>query len=69
MVEIMEDTPEINRIADLITDDMEGCIRHHLATGADAIQFGDDFGTQRGCSFVSRSGAASSSPVTNGSAP
>ena len=47
MVEIMQDTPEINRIADLITDNMEGCIRHHLATGADAIQFGDDFGTQR----------------------
>lgn len=47
MIEIMQDTPEINRIADLITDYAEGCIRHHLATGTDAIQFGDDFGSQR----------------------
>jgi hypothetical protein len=51
MVDIMQDTPEINRIADLITDYLEGCIRHALATGTDAVQFGDDFGTQRGPLF------------------
>lgn len=47
LVDILEDTPEINRIADMITDHMEGCVRHQLAAGADAIQFGDDFGTQQ----------------------
>ncbi len=46
MVDIMMDTPEINRIADIITDYAEGCVLHNLAIGADAIQFGDDFGTQ-----------------------
>ena len=47
LVDIMDDTPAINRIADLITDYLEGCIRHHLATGADAVLFADDFGTQQ----------------------
>lgn len=46
LVEIMDDTPEINRVADLITDYAEGCVRHSLAIGADAVAFGDDFGTQ-----------------------
>jgi uroporphyrinogen decarboxylase len=47
LMDIMDDTPEINRVADMITEYAEGCIRHHLATGVDAIQFFDDFGTQR----------------------
>ena len=47
LLDIMDDTPGINRLADMITEHWEGCIRHHLATGVDAIQFGDDFGTQR----------------------
>lgn len=47
MVDILSDTPEIHRVADLVTDYAEGCVRHHLAVGADAIQFGDDFGTQQ----------------------
>jgi hypothetical protein len=47
LMDIIEDTPEINRIADMITEYLEGCVRHHLATGSDAIQFFDDFGTQR----------------------
>jgi hypothetical protein len=46
MVEIIEDTPAINRIADMITDYAEGCVMHSLAVGADAVAFGDDFGTQ-----------------------
>lgn len=46
MVEIMDNTPEINRIADMVTDYAEGCVRHSLAIGADAVAFGDDFGTQ-----------------------
>jgi hypothetical protein len=47
LTEIMMDTPEINRLADMVTDYMEGCVRHSLALGADAVQFGDDFGTQQ----------------------
>jgi hypothetical protein len=47
MADIMDDTPQINRIADMITGHMEACILHHLAAGADAIAFADDFGTQQ----------------------
>jgi len=47
LVDIMEDTPEINSLADIITAYAEGCVLHNLAAGADAIQFGDDFGTQQ----------------------
>ncbi len=47
LIDILEDTPEINQMADMITDHAEGCVRHQLAIGADAIQFGDDFGTQQ----------------------
>lgn len=47
LVGIMGDTPEINRIADLITDYAEGCVKQSLAVGCDAVCFGDDFGTQQ----------------------
>jgi hypothetical protein len=47
LTEIMLDTPEINRIADMVTDYMEGCVRYCLSLDVDAVQFGDDFGTQR----------------------
>ena len=47
LIDIMLDTPEINRIADMITDYAEGCVLHQIAAGSDAIQFGDDFGTQQ----------------------
>jgi uroporphyrinogen-III decarboxylase len=47
LTEIMLDTPEINRIADMVAEYMEGCVRHSLSLGVDAVQFGDDFGTQR----------------------
>ena len=51
LIDIMDDTPEINRIADMITEYMEGCVQHLLAAGVDAIQFGDDFGTQQASIF------------------
>ena len=47
LMEIMLDTPEINRIADMVADYAEGCVRHSLSLGVDAVQFGDDFGTQQ----------------------
>lgn len=46
MVEIMQDTPEINRIADIITENVEGWVKRALALDADAVTIGDDFGTQ-----------------------
>ena len=51
LVEIMLDTPEINRVADMITDYAEGCVRHSLAIGCDVVAFGDDFGTQQASIF------------------
>ncbi|OGV67634.1 MAG: hypothetical protein A3K19_14630 [Lentisphaerae bacterium RIFOXYB12_FULL_65_16] len=47
LVDIMSDTPEINRIADLITERNARVIEHGLSINADAICFGDDFGTQQ----------------------
>lgn len=46
LVEILLDTPEINRVADMLTDYAEGCVRYGLALGTDAVVFADDFGTQ-----------------------
>ncbi len=46
MYEIMDDSPEINRVADIVADYVEGCVNHYMAIGCDAIVFGDDFGTQ-----------------------
>ncbi len=51
MFDIMDDTSEINHIADMITNYMEGYVLHNLAAGADAIAFGDDFGTQQALIF------------------
>lgn len=48
LTDIALDTPEISRIADMVQEYQSGVIRHLLARGADAIQFGDDFGTQSG---------------------
>lgn len=48
LTDIALDTSEINRIADVIQEYHAGVIRHLLARGVDAIQFGDDFGTQSG---------------------
>jgi hypothetical protein len=46
LVEVTLDAPEINRIADLIMENMAGHIRKALSLDADAVCFGDDFGTQ-----------------------
>ena len=46
LMDIASDTPEINRLADLIAEHSYGCVRHALALGADGVCFGDDFGTQ-----------------------
>lgn len=47
LMDIMSDTPEINRIADLVAERMAGGIAHAISLGADAVAFGDDFGTQQ----------------------
>ncbi|MBM4086481.1 MAG: hypothetical protein FJ272_16985, partial [Planctomycetes bacterium] len=52
VVDIALDTPEINRAADMLVDCMLACVRHALAVGADAVIFGDDFGTQRASTFA-----------------
>jgi hypothetical protein len=45
-MDIEDDTPEINRIADLVLEHSSGLVRHSLALGCDAVGFGDDLGTQ-----------------------
>jgi hypothetical protein len=40
------DTPEINRIEDMIVEYVRGGVRRSLALDPDAIAFGDDYGTQ-----------------------
>jgi len=51
LVDIALDTPEINRIADMVIDYNRGLVRRALAIDADAVAFGDDFGTQTGPFF------------------
>lgn len=48
LMDMASDTPEINRIADMITEYYEKQISYFLARGVDAIEFGDDFGMQQG---------------------
>ncbi len=43
---IVDDTAEINALADMITDYLEACVRFELAAGVDGIAFGYDFGTE-----------------------
>ena len=45
LMDLALDTPEINRLADLITDNMHAQVRRSLASDVDAVCFGDDFGT------------------------
>ena len=47
LIDITEDTPEINRLADMLLEYCSGIVANSLAIGADAIMVGDDFGTQR----------------------
>jgi uroporphyrinogen decarboxylase len=48
LMDLATDSPEINRLADLITDYQLRTIQYLLARGVDAIQFGDDYATQSG---------------------
>ena len=47
LMDIYDDTAEINRLADLITEYMLKKVEYYLALGVDGVQFGDDFGTQQ----------------------
>jgi hypothetical protein len=46
LMDIMLDTPEINRMENMIAANALAGIRRSLALDADGITFGDDFGTQ-----------------------
>jgi hypothetical protein len=46
LMDLEDDTPEINRIADVVNGDNKDQVRHALRLGADAVAFGDDLGTQ-----------------------
>jgi hypothetical protein len=48
LMDVERDTPQINRLADIITDYRVKQLEYHLACGTDAVQFADDFGTQAG---------------------
>jgi len=47
LVDIAEDTPEINRLADMLLDYNRVILENALAEGVDAVGVGDDFGTQQ----------------------
>jgi uroporphyrinogen-III decarboxylase len=46
LIDIADDTPEIHRIADMLTEHALANVRRSLATGVDGVAFGDDYGTQ-----------------------
>ncbi len=46
LMDIATGEPRIEALADRLTEYHLGCIDYWLARGVDAIQFGDDFGTQ-----------------------
>jgi hypothetical protein len=47
LIDIAQDTPEINRLADMLVAYNAVLVENALAVGADAISVGDDFGTQQ----------------------
>ncbi|MDD4892260.1 MAG: uroporphyrinogen decarboxylase family protein [Phycisphaerae bacterium] len=49
VVEIFEDDPRINRLADLVADRCRRLVERAAALGADGVILGDDFGTQQAC--------------------
>jgi len=46
LMDIASGTPEIHRLADLITEHQLAVIHYLLRRGVDAVQFGDDFGAR-----------------------
>ncbi len=44
LMDIGTDAPEINRLADMIVENMRGWVEFALASGTDGVTFGDDFG-------------------------
>lgn len=46
LIDVEEDAPEANRLADMIVEYLDKEIDFLLARGVDAIQIGDDWGTQ-----------------------
>jgi len=47
LVDITRDTPEINRLADLLMEYYSVVLANALSAGVDAVAVGDDFGTQQ----------------------
>jgi uroporphyrinogen decarboxylase len=47
LIDIARDTPEINRLADLLVERCAVMVENALAEGVDAVGAGDDFGTQQ----------------------
>ncbi len=47
LVDIAQDTPEINRLADMLVEYYSVVVENALLKGADAVAVGDDFGTQQ----------------------
>ncbi|MBM4033227.1 MAG: hypothetical protein FJ291_15800 [Planctomycetes bacterium] len=51
LVDILRDTPEINRLADMLVEHAAAGVRRSLALDVDGVAFGDDFGTQNALIF------------------
>ena len=47
LIDVAQDTAEINRLADMLMDYNAVVVENALAVGADAISVGDDYGTQQ----------------------
>ena len=50
-MDVQDDTPEINRLADRLMERAMAEVRWALAVGVDGISVGDDFGTRDACFF------------------
>lgn len=47
LIEVAQDAPGINRLADMLVEHYAAVVDNALAVGADAISVGDDYGTQK----------------------
>ena len=54
LMDVQDDTAEINRLADRLMERSMAEVRWWLAVGVDAISVGDDFGTRDACFFSRR---------------